>query len=760
MISAGVGCHLFRSSFTVKKLTDILYSFPFQLLIMHLRSNLLLIFTWALLAMMVTGSMGGKFGLQYLFLSPEYLGKVGFWSFFYVGIGFGALVMSWNLTTYLLSAYRFSFLASLGRPYTKFALNNILVPGGFAALYLYTYYQFGTVYELKNAGEVLWNCFGFLCGFTSLILLISLYFNFTNKDIFTLLKINERNKIEGKIAPNKEDLPILEDIRLNRNQWRVDTYLTETLRPRLVRSVAHYDPMLLLRVFRQNHLNALVVQLFTFIILIALGGFMDRPALRLPTGASIFLLASILMAVAGAVSYWFNKWRVTGILLLLFFINMLTRNDLFHHKNKAYGLDYSTEPALYQPDSLKRFTTPANVAADKQTTIRILENWKKKVAPRGGKPKMLFYCVSGGGLKSAAWSTLVLQMADSLTGGKFMDQTVLISGASGGMLGSTYYRELALRSKLGENTDRYCQDHIYTISQDLLNPISFTIITNDLFLPWASFEEGGHRYKKDRGYIFEKAFNENTNGLLAKNIGDYAQPERDALIPMVFITPSIVNDGRRLVISSQPVSYMMVEPAGVDIPFSIQVDAVDFGQLFKKQGAENLRFTTALRMNATYPYVLPNVTLPSEPAIEVLDAGFRDNFGLKSATRFVTVFKDWIKENTGGVVFVIVRAFDRDHTIASNDNQGILETIFNPLEIAFKVISLQDYEHDNELGFLYDMLGKDHFDLIRFTYRPSQYLKDSPISFYLTERERKDIIDGINSPESQASLQQLMKVLK
>lgn len=744
----------------MKKLTDILYSFPFQLFIMHLRSNLLLIFTWVVLTMIIAGDIGGKFGLQYLFLSPEYMGKVGFWSFFYVGIGFGAMVMSWNLTTYLLSAFRFSFLASLGRPFTKFALNNILVPGGFTLLYLYFYYHFGTTYELKSSGEVLWNCAGFLMGFLCLVLLISLYFNFTNKDIFSLLKINERNKIEGKIAPNKEDLPILEDIRLNRNQWRVDTYLNETFRPRLVRSVAHYDPVLLLRVFRQNHLNALIVQLFTFIVLIALGGFMDRPALRIPTGASIFLLASIMMAIAGAVSYWFNKWRVTGILVMLFFINMLTRNDIFHHKNKAYGLDYNVAPATYQPDSLMLFTRPAQVDADIQSTIAILENWKKKVSRNGKKPKMLFYCVSGGGLKSAAWSTLVMQTADSLTGGKFMDQTVLISGASGGMIGSTFYRELSLRKKLGEPVDLYCQDHIYTISQDLLNPISFTIVTNDLFLPWATFEEGGHRYKKDRGYIFEKALNENTNGLLHKTIGDYTQPERDALIPMVFITPSIVNDGRRLVISSQPVTYMMVEPAGVEIPESIQVDAVDFGHVFKPQGAENLRFTTALRMNATYPYVLPNVTLPSNPAIEVLDAGFRDNFGLKSATRFVTVFSDWIKENTDGVVFVIVRAFDRDRTIASKDNQGILETIFNPLEIAFKVISLQDYEHDNELGFIYDILGKDHFDIIRFTYVPSQFVKDSPISFYLTERERKDILQGILTVESQRSLQKLEAVLE
>ncbi len=738
-----------------------MYSFPFQLLIMHLRSNLLLVLTWGLLAMTITGNFGGKFGLKYLFLSPEYMGKVGFWSFFYVGIGFGAMVMSWNLTTYLLSAYRFSFLASLGRPFTKFALNNMVIPLSFILLYFYCLIQFEVKYEFKEWQDILVNGLSFLSGFITLVLMISLYFNFTNKDIFTLLKPKEKNVREGKMAPDKEDLPILEDIKLNRNQWRVDTYLTESFRPRIVRSVAHYDPGLLIRVFRQNHLNALFVQLFTFVILIMLGAFMDRPALRIPTGGSIFLLASIMMAIAGAISYWFNKWRITAIFAILFLINMLTKDDFFHHKNKAYGLDYNVAPAVYQPDNLSQYCTQEIVDADKKATISILENWKKKASLNNSeKPKMLFYCVSGGGLKSAAWSTLIMQTADSITAGKFMDNTVLVSGASGGMIGATYFRELSLRKKQGEDVDLYCQDHIYTISQDLLNPISFTIITNDLFLPWASFEEGGHRYKKDRGYIFEKALNENTNAVLAKTIGDYTAVEQSAEIPMVFITPSIVNDGRRLVISSQPVSYMMIEPIGVEVPHSIQVDAVDFGHLFKNQGAMDLRFTTALRMNATYPYVLPNVTLPSVPSIEVLDAGFRDNFGLKSATRFVTVFRDWIKENTSGVVFVIVRAFDRDRTVANKENQGVFENMFNPLEIAFKVISLQDYEHDNELGFIYNMLGKEHVDIIRFTYHPSEFLKDSPISFYLTERERLDILNGINSEESRQNLEKLKEMLE
>jgi hypothetical protein len=158
--------------------------------------------------------------------------------------------------------------------------------------------------------------------------------------------------------------------------------------------------------------------------------------------------------------------------------------------------------------------------------------------------------------------------------------------------------------------------------------------------------------------------------------------------------------------------------------------------------------------------VLPNVYLPSAPPIEVLDAGFRDNFGVKSATRFIHVFQEWIRENTGGVVLVIVRAFDRNQEIETSENRGIFETLFNPLEIAFKIMSLQDYEHDNSLGFIYDLLGHENFEIIRFTHLPVEKQKETPISFYVTERERKDVIEGIKSAENVRSLKRLREVLE
>lgn len=745
-----------------KTLTNIYYSFPCQLLVLHLRSNLVLLAVWILLGLFVTGGLALKYGLRYLFLSPEYLHKVGFWSFFYVGVGFGAFAMSWNLTTYLLGARYFPFLASLARPFTKFCLNNILLPAFFVILFLGNLIYFESQYELLSIGKIALHVFGFLTGILVFVLLVSAYFQMTNKDILNYVKyVKNLPPNLARNRPGRRNLPDFENIKANKNQWRVDTYLTAKFQSRLVRSVAHYDKSVLMRVFKQNHTNALVMQLLSLIVLVLLGIMIDNPAFRIPTGASIFLLGSIVVAFTGAVTYWFGKWRMMVLLLLAILINTVTKFDAFHHHNQAYGLNYNTENSVYDYANLENICKRENVETDIENTIQILNNWKTKatVSP-DKKPKMVLYCVSGGGLKATTWSMQVLQQTDRLTNGKMMKNTVLMSGASGGMIGSAYFRELYLRQQQGEIKNLYDETYVDNVSKDLLNSISFTIVTNDLFVPWAKFQKNGYTYHKDRGYIFEKSLNENTNFVFNKTLEDYAAVEQNATIPMMFVTPSIVNDGRRMIISSQGVSYMMASPASLDIPASAEVDAIDFGRLFAEQDAYNMAFTTAIRMNATYPYVLPNVSLPTQPQIEVLDAGFRDNYGLKSAIRFIHVFEDWIQENTSGVVLVVVRAFDRDKAIESSENEGAIEAILNPLGIAGKILTLQDFEHDTNLGFIYDKLGKDKFEIVRFTYRPSNVMEDAPISFHITERQRRDILQAVEGEENRESMERLKELLE
>ena len=137
-----------------KRISDIFYSFPVQLLVLHLRNNLLLIGIWILLALLMTGTVGRLFGIRFLFLAPEYLEQVNFISFFFLGVAFGGFFITWNLTTYLLDAHHFPFLASLARPFTKFCLNNFIVPLFFVVTYFYYSIHFQWYYEYWKGVDI------------------------------------------------------------------------------------------------------------------------------------------------------------------------------------------------------------------------------------------------------------------------------------------------------------------------------------------------------------------------------------------------------------------------------------------------------------------------------------------------------------------------------------------------------------------------------------------------------------------------------
>ncbi|MBL0316709.1 MAG: hypothetical protein IPP69_13435 [Flavobacteriales bacterium] len=85
-----------------KYLQLIWYSFPVQLIFLHFRKYQLLLLFWFLLGSAVSGGFMHHFGADSLFLSPEYLGSVNFFSAFFVGMAFGGFMMSWNITTFIL----------------------------------------------------------------------------------------------------------------------------------------------------------------------------------------------------------------------------------------------------------------------------------------------------------------------------------------------------------------------------------------------------------------------------------------------------------------------------------------------------------------------------------------------------------------------------------------------------------------------------------------------------------------------------------
>ena len=104
----------------------------------------------------------------------------------------------------------------------------------------------------------------------------------------------------------------------------------------------------------------------------------------------------------------------------------------------------------------------------------------------------------------------------------------------------------------------------------------------------------------------------------------------------MFFNSVVSRDGRKMIMCTQPVRFLM-RPATDSNKIVVQdPDAIDFNSFFSKQNSTNIRISSALRMNATFPYVLPNVWLPTNPVIDVMDAGIRDNFGQEMVNYFIT----------------------------------------------------------------------------------------------------------------------------
>ncbi|MTB52679.1 hypothetical protein [Lewinella sp. W8] len=754
-------------------LYSILRSFSVQLLLLHLRSNFLLLCVWIIVATMMGGWLGSSLGLQYLFLDPEYLNRTDFWAFLIVGAAFGFFTMSWNLSTYLLVGGYFNFLASLSRPFFKFCINNALLPLVVFFTYCGLLFRFyGPAYG--NRPE--WSTFlealsGLILGLIISLFLYAIYFNLTNRDISYYhrrhrepppnMGPNQRQSSTPGYRPYRASplAPLLSGIY--DNPYGVQTYLNEKLKTRLVRSVAHYESNLLRGIFRQNHLNAIFLQLASVLTLALLGLLIDQPLFQVPAGASILIFMSLVISTIGAISYWFSEWRVTLLIVILFGVNFITSTPWLEHGNQAYGLRYDTL-SPYSAERLMELYASDQVETDKAHTIQILENWKAK--QESDRPPLVIIAASGGGLTSALWTTHIAQAIEGCSEGKLLRSTALMTGASGGQIGLAYLREAYLQDP---EFSRNANDRLQRISRDLLNPIAFSIVSNDLFLPFTRVRIGDQYYRRDRAYSFERELAHNTGYFREKVLADYREPEASAAIPMMFLTPSIVDDGRRMVISPQGVSYMTAPPPAIEQDINLKPDMVDFRWLFAPQEADSLRFLSALRMNATYPYVLPLVKLPSRPALRIMDAGYRDNYGIASASRFLTTFQDWIKENTSRVIIVQISAFreqDLSREAMANkkdDHPGVVENLFSPVGVAGNILSLQILDQEGSLAALSEIFGPDHFKLFRFNYQPplDDPLRTS-VSFHLTRREQQQILRKIDAPQIQRDIDALIQLLR
>ena len=719
--------------------------FPIQLLALHFKRSLILLLFWVLLFGFVTRSIADAYGIPLLFLAPEYLGAVGLLSFFITGLFGGLFFMAFHVSTYIYYSHKFTFLATLEKPLYRFSVNNSILPFVFVIVYLIFSYRFQTHQEGINSIDAFLNVIFWILGAVVSISLVFTYFFSTNRNLFQGIEKRLERPLELLVKKSSEK-------ELSSDPQKTSYYLRNFMSMRVVRSTEHYPPEILSEILAKHHRNAGFFILALFVLILGFGLLREHAWANLPAAASIFLLFTLYLMFTAILHSWFKSWYSFGMAAVLIGLQFVSQFSLFEKVNHAFGLDYVSEPATYNFRQLQGLTTDSILTYDRNLELKALQSWKKKTGEK--KPKLIILNTSGGGLRSAVFTYAVMEELDSLTDGRFFGHTRLITGASGGMLGAAYYRAV----RHGENLLPYTEDILKDqLNRDLLNPVVFTLATSDLFFNPLKWKVGDQSYNKDRGYAFEQALNKNTFNLLDVPLSYYTVPELEATLPKMVFSPIVVNDGRRLLISSSPTAYLAL--TGPDNSVSEFHDGIEFRRFFKDLRSDSLRFTSAIRMSASFPYITPLINLPSSPAMELIDAGARDNNGFELSLRYVYQFNEWIEEHTSGVIFVRLRSDGLNDTrIKEERNRGIAENLLNPVGGVIKSFdNMQDFNQSQLL-----LLASEWCTVPLEVIELNLFEKEEAVSlsWHLTQSEKNQISRALRSSDNQDKIEFITRELQ
>jgi hypothetical protein len=724
-----------------KYLAGFFYSFPVQLVFLHFRRYQVLLLFWIILFATISGHFLKPYGADSLMLAPEYLGYVSAASTAFVGFAVGAFIMSWNITTFILHSRHIKFLATTAQPFLKYCINNAVIPVIFLLSYLFFAISYQRTEQLSSSLEILSLVGGFLGGFILSLAIAFGYFFGTDKKIYRRMVVdfttaNEKYERASRMIKNS---------RIEKGEMRIDWFLSAMLGLRKPRNTKHYSQEFLNSIFKRHHVAAVKAVFTALVALVLVGLFTENRYCQIPAGASITLFFTILIAVAGAFSLFLGNWSIPVVLVVYLLVNWMYQEHWIDPRNKAYGLNYSSKSSrpTYDEATFSKFINNADVAEDSIAYISMLNHWKAKQPQQ--KPVLFLLDVSGGGNRSAAFTMNVLTKLDTLTQGRFFSHCALITGSSGGMIGAAYFRELYLEKRQGKINSLQQEQYVDNICKDLLNPVFSSLVARDMIGPISQFEYCGNSYIRDRGYSFEQKLNANTKGVLNKKLADYSAPEQKAVIPSMIFNTAITRDGRKMLIATHPVRFMMQAKRNPDNLGRYDIDGLDFQSFFTNQDAHNLSFLTTLRMNATFPFVLPNVEMPANPEFDVMDGGFRDNFGNETCLRFVSYFKGWLQENTSKVVIVELRDRPSNDWSRPYEVNSILGLITKPMFLLQNNwFNLQDYYEKDQVNYMLDAYGSN---LVKttFSYEITPNTASASLSFHLTAAEKKGIANAMNN---------------
>ena len=188
-------------------------------------------------------------------------------------------------------------------------------------------------------------------------------------------------------------------------------------------------------------------------------------------------------------------------------------------------------------------------------------------------------------------------------------------------------------------------------------------------------------------------------------------------------------------------------------------------------------------MNATFPFVSPAVSLPTDPPRRVVDAGYYDNYGVATAVSWLSQSEviDWLDQNQFDVLLIEIRSFSVDST-CSNQPDSATETapgcepddlkkrlgrmagpafawLTSPVSGAASAReSSMIFRNNDAVETLGQLLEKGDSKLHRVIFTNDLESKDAPVSWYIRPESLEKLRDELCSEDNLKSLNSLLEI--
>jgi hypothetical protein len=366
-------------------------------------------------------------------------------------------------------------------------------------------------------------------------------------------------------------------------------------------------------------------------------------------------------------------------------------------------------------------------------------------------PVLTVIAVDGGGIQASAWGVTVLTRVEEQW--RDFHRTVgLISGVSGGSVGTTYFVS-ALRADRPP-TDADLEGARHAATRASLSDAAWGFTYPDLWRALLPI----FRFEKDRAWAMEQAWRRNFPPDQVPTLGHWIAGVRQGWMPAVSLNATLVESGARF-------AFATFDPPPEQDANGRR--AWELATVLNTYPRHDIDVPTAARLSATFPYVTPiSAAWPEAgvPAWHYADGGYYDNTGMGIAMRWLDAAMRGHESEFANhtIAFIRIRSAPVGNDATPKERAWAYDLVGPVLTLLNVRTAGQRDRAETELEFLRRLWCRQNVNIEPFEFGfdlPSpdgRGMKNPPLSWQLTATEVADLDSAWRQAKNQDELKRYL----